>query len=406
MRISILNLGCKVNQYESTAIANDLRNYGFEVHTDLIAADVYVINTCAVTAEAERKSRQAVSRCLALNPQSQIYICGCASENNSESFKKNGVVYICGTKQKNTIVEKIVQNVSSKLSSTKNLKEQSTSVRSYVKIQDGCNNFCSYCIIPLLRGRSKSRKIDEIMSEIDVLSKNSSEIVLTGINLMSYGYDIGTNFTELIKALKDVDVRLRLGSIYAEKIEVEILDHLFSIKNFCPHFHLSLQSGDNKVLRDMNRLYSTELYKEKIELIRKYDKNACIVADVITGYPTETADNYQNTYNYLQQMRFSDIHVFPYSPRKGTPAALLKPLSQEDMRWRKSNLLDLKSKLHTDYLKQNLNREHDVLIEESKDGYSVGYSQYYIKIYTKKYSSGLVRCVPTAIYNNGLKEEL
>lgn len=409
MKAVVFNLGCKVNQYESDVLCESLNAIGYEVSQDMEKADIFILNTCAVTAEAERKSRQAVARCRALNPSARIFVCGCASEKSSASFIKDNVVYVIGSAGKNKILDSIeakelhiqVEKLPSEyeissLSSTKR-------TRAYVKIQDGCDSFCSYCIIPYLRGRSRSRAIEDIAAEVERLSKNTKEIVLTGINLMSYGKDIGTDLTALIKRLAHIDVRLRLGSFYAEGITEELLKALFGLKKFCPHFHLSLQSGDEEVLKDMNRRYTPDLYEEKIALIRLYDVNAAITTDIITGYPTESEESHRRTVEFIKRVNFSDIHIFPYSPREGTKAARLKTLPPEVIKHRKSELSELKEKLRTSYLLRNIGIKQSVLIEESDEEYASGYSQYYIRVYTHR-ENEVVECIPGALYKDGLKE--
>ncbi len=418
MQAVVFTLGCKVNQYESDVLAQQLRELGYEVSEDLIYADVYILNTCAVTAEAERKSRQAVARCRALNNNAKIFVCGCASERKFSVFEKDNVVFIGGTAYKDKIIERLEdENFSYAIEKTPLIYENATlktsdRTRAYVKIQDGCNSFCSYCIIPYLRGRSRSRALDEVLKEIDILKDKTAEIVLTGINVMSYGIDIGTNLTELIKRLKGYEGRLRLSSFYAEGITEELLDALFSIKNFCPHFHLSLQSGDDKVLKDMNRRYTTAVYADKIDLIRRYDDNAYVATDIICGYPTEDEDNFCNTVRFINDVKFADLHVFPYSPREGTRAFKLSKLPTDTVKARRDELLNLKRELHLEYLKRNIGKKQDVLLEERDGDYNSGYSQYYIKIYTPNGTisdngnkSGVVSCTPKSIYKEGLKED-
>lgn len=412
MKAVVFNLGCKVNQYESDKIAEELAKIGYEVSEQLVPADIYVLNTCAVTAEAERKSRQAVARCRALNSEAKVFVCGCASQKSSALFEKDNVFYVAGATNKQSIVSHL--NDKSFSSDVKDLPTKyddegilslANRTRAYVKIQDGCNSFCTYCIIPYLRGRSRSREIDDIVDEVSVLSTKTSEIVLTGINIMSYGLDIGTNLTELIKALKDFDVRIRLGSFYAEGITEELLDALFSLKKFCPHFHLSLQSGDKQVLKDMNRHYTPEIYEEKINLIRRYDKNACIATDIIVGFPTESEECHKNTVEFIRKVGFSDIHVFPFSSREGTRAAKFKQLSPEVIKRRRDEMLTLKEELRNKYLEENVGIKQNVLIEEKSGDYYCGYSQYYIRIYTRHGAASEIKeCTPSVIYKDGLLE--
>lgn len=390
MKAVVFNIGCKVNQYECDVLTEKLAILGYEVSEDLEYADIYILNTCAVTQEAERKSRQAIARCLKYNPNAKVFVCGCASQKSGETFKKDGVIYITGVAGKQAILEHL-QDSNQELNIVDLPKEyedfsltQPSRTRAFVKIQDGCNKFCTYCIIPFLRGRSRSRDLHEVVNEIKVLSQNTKEIVLTGIDVMSYGLDIGTNFTELIQSLKDIDVRIRLSSIYAESIDKPLLDALFNLRDFCPHFHLSMQSGDNQVLKKMNRHYTSEIYAEKIELIRQYDKLAGITTDIIVGFPTETDEAFNNTYMFLKEHEFSDVHIFPYSPRTGTVAAKMPILDKNIVVTRKNALNDLKTNLKANFIAKNIGSTNSVLIETKENGLNVGYTKNYIRVYTKK----------------------
>ena len=409
-KITVFNLGCKVNQYECDILAEKLKNKGYDVYEDLCFSDIYVLNTCAVTSEAERKSRQAVARCRALNPEAKILVCGCASQNSPESFKKDGVIYVSGTANKTELINHI-ENLEFDanidvlpLKYEEDILENPHRTRAFVKIQDGCNNFCSYCLIPFLRGRSRSANPENILKEIKHLSEKTKEIVLTGIDLMSYGKDIGTDLNSLVKSLSDIDVRIRLGSVYAEKITEELLDSLYSLKDFCSHFHLSLQSGDNDVLKSMNRHYTTDIYSDKIELIRKYDKNAGITTDVIVGFPTETEDRFINTCNFVKSVKFSDLHIFPFSSRSGTQAALMKKIDSSIIKERKKIMSNIKFDLKNEFLKNNIGINHKILFEENIDGYNTGYSGNYIKIYTKK-EGEIINTTPNKLFKDGLLEE-
>ena len=409
MKIAIFNLGCKVNQYECDVLTEKLTFYGHEVAQELVFADVYILNTCAVTAEAERKSRQAISRCLKLNPNAKVIVMGCASQKSPESFRKDGVIYVKGVAEKMNIIDHLQdETFMESISDFPVHYEEMTlkiphRTRAFVKIQDGCNHFCSYCIIPYLRGRSRSRDLRSIVDEINILSGQTKEVVLTGIDIMHYGKDNGESLTNLIRAIADADVRIRLSSVYAEEVSPELLDALFSLKHFCSHFHLSLQSGDDGVLKDMNRRYTTAVYRDKINLIRKYDQNAGITTDVIVGYPTETDEAFENTLRFVQEEAFTDLHVFPFSSRSGTVAARLPQISPDLMKTRKKRMAQMKETLKKNFLEKNLFVPQNVLIEEKIGDYNVGYSENYIKIYTKK-DGELLTITPTALFNDGLKE--
>ena len=408
MKAVVFTLGCKVNRYESDYIAQELAQKGYEVSDELSFADVYVLNTCAVTAEAEKKSRQAIARCRKFNENARIFVLGCASQKNAGAFMKDNVVYVAGTGAKYDVINRIDQtDVTVKKTDLPTEFEAGTlytpsRTRSFIKIQDGCNNFCSYCVIPYLRGRSRSASIPDIVREAELLSEKTPEIVLTGINTMAFGKERGETLTDLIRALKNIDVRIRLSSFYAEGITEELMDALYSLKKFCPHYHLSLQSGDEKVLKDMNRRYTPEIYRQKIELVRSYDKNASITTDVIVGYPTEGEENFLNTLRFCREASFSDLHIFPYSPREGTVAYCLKKLPSDIVADREKRLFDLKKELRLTYLKNNIGKEQEVLIEEKQGDYFVGYSLNYVKIYLKN-DGNIVTVTPTEIYSDGLK---
>ena len=307
---------------------------GYYTTESLEPADLYVVNTCAVTSEAERKSRQILARIKKLNETAEIIVTGCASEKNQKYYQDKGIKYVSGVMNKNNIL-KVLGFCGSNIDFDVKKYEEPTFLptadrtRSYVKIQDGCDNFCSYCIIPYLRGRSRSRIIENSVREIENLALNTEEIVITGVNLSQYGKDTGESLIGLINALKNVNVRIRLGSFYVEGINSELLQALKSLKRFCPHFHLSLQNGDDNVLRAMNRRYSTKDYLEKIALIREYFPYASITTDIIVGYPTETEENFINTINFAKEVGFSDIHIFPFSAREGTVAYKLAPIAPQ-----------------------------------------------------------------------------
>ena len=276
--------------------------------------------------------------------------------------------------------------------------------RAFLKVQDGCNHFCSYCIIPYLRGRCRSKPLQNVLEEARRLSETTKEIVLTGIDLMSYGIDVGSSFTELIRSIRSLDVRIRLGSVYAEQMTSDTLDALFSLRHFCPHFHLSLQSGDNDVLRAMNRRYTAEEYLQRIRLIRSYDARAGITTDVIVGFPTEDEDAFTRTCEFVQEAGFSDLHIFPFSPRTGTRAAKLTPLPKDIVSDRKHRMASLKQACIESFLQQNISKQLSVLIEEeAEDGFRVGYSGNYIRVYTRR-EGDVVLCTPTQRFSDGLKE--
>lgn len=383
MKAVVYNLGCKVNAYESFSIMNGLKDKGYEVFNKLILADLYIINTCAVTNEAERKSRQVISKIEKLNPNAEIIVCGCASEKNPESFKnKNDNVKIAGTFGKGRLADNLDKEIFVKEKTNEyedDLYPLNLRTRGFIKVQDGCDNFCSYCIVPYLRGRSRSRKIESILTEI----KNSSakEIVLTAVNLSDYGKNINLTLIDLINALNGVEQRIRLGSLEVNIISKEFLSALKSNKNFCPHFHLSLQSGSDNVLKLMNRKYAASDYLSAVRLIREFFPDAGITTDVIIGFPGETDEDFLKTAEVCRKAEFSDIHIFPYSKREGTKAYNLRAVDKETVNSRVEILTGLKYELIQKFIAKNLNKCYNILIEEKKEGYFTGYTENYIKCY-------------------------
>lgn len=388
MKVAVYNLGCKVNQYESDSLIKELSKRGYEVTDELEYADYYILNTCAVTNEAERKSRQAVKRCLNFNPNARIIVCGCASQNDKAQFEsKDNVTYVSGVKGKYLIpdmldIDGVSENDELPKEYEDNYSPLSMRTRSYVKVQDGCNNFCSYCLIPYLRGRSRSRKIESVVAECERVA-SSGEIVLTGINLSAYGIDTGSSLTALIRSLKDIDARIRLGSLEVNIIDGEFLAALKELKSFCPAFHLSLQSGSDSVLKKMNRHYTTDEFFEKVTLIREAFDNPAITTDVICGFPTESEKEFLESLAFAEKVGFADIHVFAYSSRKGTKASKLKQLTNEEKRLRAERMEKVKKKSKEKYLFSRIGTFADVLIEECDGEFSEGYSKEYTRVRVK-----------------------
>ena len=394
MKVVVYNLGCKVNQYESDGILTRLSALGYEVADSLQYADAYILNTCAVTNEAEKKSRQAVSRCLHYNKDAKIIVCGCASQNDSKQFEgKNGVTYISGVANKHIIPEILEKKGVYVAPVLKEYEEELQTdlvrTRAYIKIQDGCNNFCSYCLIPYLRGRSRSRSIQSIVKECERLQQVTNEIVLTGIDMSSYGLDIGTTLTELIKNLSHIKIRVRFGSLEARVITEDLLEATKNLINFCPHFHLSLQSGDDNTLKNMNRKYTTDYYYDKVKLVRQFYPQAGITTDLICGFPLETEEEFNNTLKFIDKVKFSDMHIFAYSKREGTVAAKYKLLDGEIVKRRTKLAEEIARKNKEEYYKSFIGKEVDVLIE--KDG---GYTKEYVKILCSGSEGSIQKVIP------------
>lgn len=386
MKVSVLTLGCKVNKYESDSIIFELKKRGHEASDSLEWADVYIINTCAVTNEAEKKSRQMIERARKFNPNAKICVMGCASQNRPEQFADRNVDIIIGTANKLKIVDMLEGKDASQFELPKqyedNLFSEQTLSRAYLKIQDGCNNFCTYCIIPYVRGRSRSRELSSIVDEVARLPENVKEVVLVGIDVADYKVGQEKALGTLLKRLDVFGKRLRLSSMEDHLIDEAFMQELASIKNFCPHFHLSLQSGCDEVLKKMNRKYTTAEFAKSVELIRKNFPLAGITTDIIVGFPTETEENFETTLNFVKKVKFSQLHIFPYSKRDGTAAAkLYKDLSGDVKANRLKRLEEVGAELKQQFILSN--KTGEVLIEEKNGEFFEGYTKNYIKCYIK-----------------------
>ena len=381
MKVAVLTLGCKVNKYESDALIFKLKEMGFEATDKLEYADYYVINTCAVTNEAERKSRQMVERCRKFNENAKIFIMGCASQNRPLQFDEKAN-FVQGVANKLEII-KHFEELGSKIYDLPTVYEDDlysaqTLTRAFIKIQDGCNNFCTYCIIPYLRGRSRSRSIESVAKEVEKLPNDVKEIVLVGIDVSDYQQDGKRALIDLLERLDTFNKRIRLSSMEDNLIDEDFVKRLSKLKNFCPHFHLSLQSGSDEVLKKMNRKYTTNDFMNSVKLIRKYFKNAGITTDVIAGFPTETEEDFTKSCEFIEKVEFSDLHIFPYSKREGTVASkIYKDLPKSIKNERVKVLEEIKKKDKLKFILQNDLVE--ILVEEEKGGVFYGYSKNYIK---------------------------
>ncbi len=385
MKAVVFTLGCKVNECESDSLIAGLIERGYEVSDKLVPADLYIVNTCAVTAEAEKKSRQTASRIKKLNPNAKIIFTGCASEKSYQAFTDKSSAYlVTGTFSKNKILDMLDStgaHISAPLSEFEELNVvKSLRSRAYIKVQDGCNNFCSYCIIPYLRGRSRSRNPENVIREIELVKPK--EAVINGINLSAYTFN-GQGLIGLIKALKGVNCRIRLGSLEVNVITREFLTALKELKDFAPHFHLSLQSGSSSVLKAMNRHYTREDYIQKVDLIREYFPNAGITTDIIVGFPTERDEDFEDTLKLVDRVKFSDIHPFPFSPRSGTLAYKMQDLPAEIKKHRQAILIEKKAECKNNFVNSLIGETLNVLFEENVDGYAEGYSENYVRVYVK-----------------------
>lgn len=402
--VAIHSLGCKVNSYEAESMEQLLKQAGYTIvpFDENITADIYIINTCSVTNIADRKSRQMLHKSKKINPDAIVVAAGCyVNADTKKAAEDNAVDIVLGNNCKINIVEALENYYKDKNNSEMvvdfkekqeyeelKLDEVSTHTRAYIKIQDGCNQFCSYCIIPYTRGRIRSRDIDEIEEEVTKLvSKGFKEVVLTGIHLTSYGVDNNKgSLLEVIMRLDKIEglQRIRLGSLEPRVITEEFAKTLSSSKKICPHFHLSLQSGCDTVLKRMNRKYTTQEYYDKCCILRKYFNNPAITTDVIVGFPQETEEEFARTVEFLKRIHFYEMHVFKYSRRAGTRAADMPGQLTENQKGQRSDvLLKLDQEMSLEYRRSFLGEEKEVLMEEKIviDGteYLVGHTREYVK---------------------------
>ncbi len=373
MRVAFVTLGCRTNEAESRYMALETAKMGYDVTLNLEFADIYVLNTCSITQTADAKSRQLISRVLKLNNKAKIFVCGCSSENNINNFNQPNVKGVYGTGNKYDILKRL-KSLLNNNDIQKNSKVD-LPVRRLVKIQDGCNQFCTYCIVPYLRKNISSRTISEIVSEVENASE--PEINFTGINL----YLFNEGLTNLLTALNKTEKRIRLGSLDPRIIDEKFLKAAKKIKNFCPQFHLSIQSMSDKVLNNMNRHHTAKEVLNKIKLIKKYFKTAFVACDIIVGFPGETDEDFNITLKNLKLANFSYMHVFPYSPRKGTVAEKQKQVNSNVKTERAKILGEMNIANFEKYRKHFVNKTEEVLIEEIKNSVSVGHSKNYIKCY-------------------------
>ncbi len=411
MKICVMTLGCKVNKYESDALVKRLEEKGYQTTDNLEQADIYVINTCAVTAEAEKKSRQMIARCRKFNPNARVLICGCASQKNQMQFKEKGVEVVTGVAGKTKLIDIIEQgNVDISelpLQYEDDMLAKQSRIRAYIKIQDGCNNFCSYCIIPYLRGRSRSRSLESIMAEASALGEDIKEIVLTGINVTDYKIDGKPGLLTLLQNLDTLGKRIRLSSLEETLVSEEFAKGLSELQNFCPHFHLSLQSGCDSVLKSMNRKYTTKEFYNSVQLLRKYFPLAAITTDVIVGFPGESDEEFEATRRFIEKVGFASLHIFKYSHRDGTVASRMTDLPDGVKSQRSDILESVKAKLFDEFIKKN--KTGKVLIEEFDGQHYVGYTENYIKCYIQSDKDLVNQIVDVEIgerFKDGVKARL
>ena len=402
-KAALHNLGCKVNAYETEAMQQLLEEAGYEIVPFQEKADVYVINTCSVTNIADRKSRQMLHRAKKMNPDAVVVAAGCYVQAAGEELKKDAAIdVIIGNNRKKDLVPLLDEYFAGKhveedslidIGKTReyealHINKIADHTRAFIKIQDGCNQFCSYCIIPYTRGRVRSRKPEEIMEEIKgLVDKGYREVVLTGIHLSSYGLDLdGITLLDLMVKIDKIQglERLRLGSLEPRIVTEEFTRTLAGLRTICPHFHLSLQSGCDATLKRMNRRYTTEEYEKGCQILRKYFDRPAITTDVIVGFPQETEEEFAQTIEFLKRIHFYEMHVFKYSRRAGTRAADMPGQLTENQKGQRSDvLLKLDQEMSLEYRKSFLGEENEVLMEEKIviDGteYLVGHTREYVK---------------------------
>ena len=409
--VSFYTLGCKVNQYETNAMEQQFIKNNYEIVENTQKADIYVINTCTVTNMAERKSRQMLRRVKEINPSAVLVVCGCyaqVAKNELEQIPEIDI--ILGINEKNEIVQ-IVENYMEKMAE-QDKKSQEAEIddvskqkefldfgdvtyteknRAVVKVQDGCNMFCSYCIIPYARGRIRSRKIESVVSEIEKIAKEGiKEVVITGIHVASYGKDFDNENTskkirliDLLEAINKIDGidRIRLSSLEPTIVDEEFATRLSKLDKICDHFHLSLQSGCDEILKRMNRKYTTQIYRDAVATLRKYYPEASFTTDVIVGFPGETDEEFAKTYEFLKEIDFYRLHVFKYSPRRGTVAEKMPNQIDGNKKEERSNkLIELSNSTENKHNQSYIGKTAKVLFEEFEDGFFKGHTTNYMMV--------------------------
>ena len=401
-KIAFITLGCKVNLYDTEAMAELFTEKGYEVVDFEEYADVYLINTCTVTNLGDKKSRQMIRRAKRINPNSVVVATGCYAQVASEEVAKiEGINIVIGTKNRSEIVETVenyvaengvVNNVSDIMGEKEfeplQISRLTNRTRAYIKIQEGCNRYCTYCIIPYARGPIRSRKPEEVIEEVKKLAENGfKEVVLTGIHVASYGLDLGNiTLADIIEKVHSVDgiERIRFSSMEPLAIDDEFVARMSKLPKVCDHYHLSLQSGCNRTLKRMNRKYNAEQYAEACERLRNAFPNVAITTDIIVGFPDETEEDFKESLAFAERMKLDKIHTFPYSPKKGTPAAKMENQISGDIKSQRSKeMIALSDKMNIDFLNNNIGKTVPVLFEDMENGFWQGHTTNYIKVLAK-----------------------
>lgn len=401
-KIAFITLGCKVNLYDTEAMAELFTEKGYEVVDFEEYADVYLINTCTVTNLGDKKSRQMIRRAKRINPNSVVVATGCYAQVASEEVAKiEGINIVIGTKNRSEIVETVenyvaengvVNNVSDIMGEKEfeplQISRLTNRTRAYIKIQEGCNRYCTYCIIPYARGPIRSRKPEEVIEEVKKLAENGfKEVVLTGIHVASYGLDLGDiTLADIIEKVHSVDgiERIRFSSMEPLAIDDDFVSRMAKLPKVCDHYHLSLQSGCNRTLKRMNRKYNAEQYAEACERLRNAFPNVAITTDIIVGFPDETEEDFKESLAFAEKMKLDKIHTFPYSPKRGTPAAKMKNQISGDVKSQRSKeMIALSDKMNIDFLNNNIGKTVPVLFEDMENGFWQGHTTNYIKVLVK-----------------------
>ena len=397
--VGVLTLGCKVNTYESEYIISKLKENNYEIKDFNEICDIYIINTCTVTNTSDIKSKKMIRSAIKRNPNACIVAMGCFIEANKD-YEIEGLDIVIGNKDKSKIIE-LLDEYFDKKETIKQLYEEEKTIfedmyitdfpgrtRAFVKIQDGCENFCSYCIIPFVRGKCRSKEKNKVLNEITDLVKNGyQEVVLTGIHTGNYGVDLNTNFASLLKEIVKIEglKRLRISSIEITELTEEVLDVIKNTNIIVNHMHIPLQAGSNEVLKLMNRKYDLDYYYNKINEIRTIRPNMSITTDVLVGFPGETEEMFKRTIKTCRDLELTKMHVFPFSLRKGTNAETLpNHIDNEEKKSRARRLLEVSKELELNYYSKYLNKEVEVLVEETKDGYSFGHTGNYLYVKINK----------------------
>lgn len=403
--VAFYTLGCKVNQYETNAMEQQFIQNNYKIVDNTEKADIYVINTCTVTNMADRKSRQMLRRVKEINQSAVIVVCGCYAQVAKKELEQIPEVdIILGINEKNKIVQIVEEYLASKnniieVADVSKQKEfldfgdvtYTEKNRAVIKVQDGCNMFCSYCLIPYARGRIRSRKIENVVSEIEKIAKQGiKEVVITGIHVASYGKDFENENIRLINLLEEINKiegieRIRLSSLEPTIVDEEFAQRLSKLEKICDHFHLSLQSGCDATLKRMNRKYTTARYKEATEILRKFYPNANFTTDVIVGFPGETDEEFNQTYKFLKEIEFYKMHIFKYSPRKGTVAEKLPNQVDGNIKEERSKkLIELSNNMQNEKNSQYIGKTVKVLFEEYENGYYKGHTTNYMVVKVKE----------------------